>query len=209
MVRRSLVPLLIVLLGLTLWSSALAQTATPTLQQAIAAGEANARFYGNGGSSGDSVMVEVSKGPKAASAPKTVTIPPGSQLESSEAGAQSMMVLGVAGRVTGSGTYTPSDNIVVPVTGLVTYILNAFCVEFHKDNPSESTHFILRSPDTTLACIARESLKLNSSLEATQAAVWMHTDRLTFQEMNEKFSISSADWNTARQLVSTCGVTPR
>lgn len=189
MIRRSLVPLLIVLLALTLWSSVYAQTATPTLQEAIAAGQANARFYGTGGSSGDSVKVEVSKGPKAASGPKTVTIPPGSQLESSEASAQSMMVLEVAGRVTGPGTYAPSANIVIPTTGVATYILNAFCAEFHKDNPSENTHFTLSSPDTTLACIARQSLEAHSSLEATQAAVWMYTDHLTFQEMNEKVSI--------------------
>ena len=208
MVRRSLVGLLIVLLGLTLWSSAHAQS-TPTLQQAIAAGEANARFYGTGGSSGDSVMVEVSKGPKAASGPKTVTVPTGSQLESSEASAQSMMVLGVAGRVTGPGTYTPSSNIVIPATGTATYILHAFCTQFHKNNPSRSTEFTLLSPDTTLSCIARQSLKMYASAQATQAAVWMYTDRLSFQEMNEKFSISRADWSTAEQIVTACGVTAR
>jgi TQXA domain-containing protein len=209
MVRRSLVPLLIVLLGLTLWSSAYPQTATPTLQQAIAAGQANTRFYGTGGSSGDSVMVEVSKGPKAASGPKTVTVPPGSQLESSQGGAQNMMVLGVGGRVTGPSTYAPSDNIVIPETGTATYILNAFCAEFHKDNPSESTQFTLRSPDATLACIARQSLKAHSSIQTTQAAVWMFTDRLTFTEMNETFSISSSEWNNAEEIVSACGITPR
>jgi TQXA domain-containing protein len=154
-------------------------------------------------------MTEVSKGPKAASEPKTVTIPPGSQLESSEAGAQGMMVLGVAGRVTGRGTYARTANIVIPATGTATYVLKAFCAEFHKDNPSESTQFTLRPPDTTLACIARQSLKANSSLEATQAAVWMYTDRLTFQEMSEKFRISSADWSAAQEIVSACGITPR
>lgn len=209
MIRRTVVSLLIILLGLALWSSVYAQTSIPTLQQATAAGQANTRFYGTGGSSGDSVMVEVSKGPKAASGPKTVTVPPGSQLASSDASAQNMMVLGVAGRVTGGGTYAPSDDIVIPASGTATYVLNAFCAEFHKDNPSESTHFTLRSPDVTLACIAKQSVKSRLSVEATQAAVWMHTDGLTYEEMVEKFNISRADWNRARQIVSACGVTPR
>ncbi len=207
MLRRSLVPLLAVLLSLTLWNSAYAQANTPTLQQAIAAGQANARFYGTGGSSGDSVMVEVSKGPKAAEAPKTVTIPPGSPLESSEAGAQSMIVLGVSGLVTGSNTYEPRDNIVIPTSGKATYALNAFCSEFHKENPSESTSFTLRSPDPTFTCIARRSLKGSLSIEATQAAVWIYTDRLTFDEMNEKFTVTRSDWNKAREIVAACGVT--
>src|SRR5579872_4304700 len=81
---------------------------TTTLQEAITAGQADARFYGTGGSSGDSVMVDVSKNPNAAPGSQTVTIPPGSRLESSDAGAQSMVVLRVAGRVAGANSYEPS-----------------------------------------------------------------------------------------------------
>ena len=154
-------------------------------------------------------MVEVSKGPKASSRPLTVSVPPGSPLYSSQAGAQSMMVLGVAGRVTGPRTYSPSDDIVIPATGTATYILHAFCAEFHKDNPSGSTSFTLHLPDAALACIARQCLKVHPSLQATQAAVWMYTDHLTLEEMNRKFAISSSDWRAARKIVSACGVTPK
>jgi len=179
-----------------------------TLQQAISAGQATAVFHGTGGSSGDSVMAEVSRGPKAPAAERTVSVPPGSKLASSDAGAQGMMILGVAGRVTGPNSYEPTDNIVIPARGSATYALRAFCSEFHKDNPSTSTEFTLGSPDRTLACIARRSESGNLSIEATQAAVWMYTDGVTYGEMNQKFPISTGDWNQARGVASACGVTP-
>ena len=96
---------------------------TTTLQEAIAAGQADARFYGTGGSSGDSVMVDVSKNPQATPGWQTVTIAPGSRLESSDAGAQSMVVLRVAGRVIGANSYEPSSDIVIPASGSATYAL--------------------------------------------------------------------------------------
>lgn len=209
MSRRGLVLLLVFLLGLTFSSAAYAQTDIPTLQQAIAAGQVNARFYGTGGSSGDTVMVDVSKGASAAFVQLTVSVPTGSQLASSDAGAQSMTVVAVAGLVTGAGSYSPRTDIVVPASGTATYILRAFCTEFHKNNPSGSTYFTLRLPDATLTCLARESVRARLSIEATQAAVWMYTDRLSFQEMNTEFSISAADWNSARNVASACGITPR
>jgi hypothetical protein len=196
---------LILLVGLTFCSLVFAQS-IPTLQDAIASGQVNGVFYGTGSSSGDSVTVEVSKGPKAASGPKEVSVPPGSRLDSADAGAQGMMILGIAGRVTGATTYAPADNIVVPATGTATYLLTAFCSEFHKDNPSESTRFTLRSPDPSLACIAKRSKDGGLSIDATQAAVWIYTDRLTFEAVNEKFSVSRTDWDRAQQVVRACGL---
>lgn len=207
MTNRSRPLLTLLLLAIALCGSMYAQTHIPTLQQAVAAGQVNQpHIYGTGGSSGDSVMVEVSKGPKAASGPITVSVPPGSQLASSDAGAQSMVIVMVAGRVTGPRKYTPSFNIVVPASGTATYILNAFCAEFHKENPSESTSFTLLPPDPTLACIANQSRKAGASTQATQAAVWIYTDRLTFQEINDKFVVSLADWNEAREVDAACGI---
>ena len=208
MIRRVSSALLLVFLTLSLWGSGQTQGLS-TLQQAIASGEVNARFYGTGSSSGESVMVDVSRGPKGARASKTVTVPPGSRLASADAGAQGMTILAVAGRATGANSYAPSTNIVVPATGVATYMLTAFCAEFHKDNPSSSTQFTLRPPDETMACIGKQSQRAAAEVEATQAAVWMYTDHATFGEVNETFSVSTQDWDTAKKIASACGVTPR
>jgi len=209
MIRYSVVMMFPLALSLTGCGGSGPALPTTTLQEAIGAGEADARFYGTGGSSGDSVMVDVSKNPNATPGSQTVTIAPGSRLESSEAGAQSMVVLRVTGRVTGANSYEPSSDILIPASGSATYALNAFCAEFHKDNPSASTHFTLRAPDPTLACIARQSVTVGLSIEAVQAAIWIYTDRLTYDETNQKFRVSFDNWSRAQQAVAACVVTPK
>ena len=78
---------------------------TTTLQEAIAAGQADARFLRNGWEQRRQRNGDVSKNPQATPGWQTVTIAPGSRLESSDAGAQSMVVLRVAGRVIGANSY--------------------------------------------------------------------------------------------------------
>jgi len=190
------------LLALVLTLGLYAQQSAPSLLTGITGEAVNAQFTGTGGSSGDSVKVRVSKGPKDTPGPHTYSVPPGSMLASSEAGAQGMMILGVAGRETGSMTYTPTSSITVPSVGTAIYILKAFCAEFHKENPSESTTFTLREPDKMLACIARGGRDL--SVSAFQAAVWMYTDDATFSKTNEKFDVSAEDWQKAESVFRKC-----
>lgn len=203
MIRRSLIRVLETVIIVSMLGVTQLQAQT-TLQQAIASGEVSARFYGNGSSSGESVMVEVSKGPKGASGPQTVTIPRGSKLASSQASAQSMTVSSVAGRSSGGGNYVPMPNILVPDRGTATYVLTAFCAEFHKDNPSSSTQFTLLPPDQTMTCIAEQSERSGLSVDAQQAAVWMYTDNATFDQVNETFTVSREDWDDARKVASAC-----
>jgi hypothetical protein len=175
---------------------------SPSILPAVASGEVRIDFSGTGGSSGDSVRARVSKGYKATPGAHTYSVPPGTMLASSDAGAQSMMIAGVAGRETSSESYTPSSTITVPPNGAATYILKAFCAEFHKENPSESTTFSLRAPDPVLACIARSGQGL--SVPAFQAAVWMYTDNATYGTVNEKFTVSRQDWASAERVFQRC-----
>jgi len=81
-------------------------------------------------------------------------------------------------------------------------VVEAYCAEFEKDNPSASTTFTLGSLDATLACIVQAAHQL--STEATQAAVWMHTDRATYAHINAKFPVSRADWTAAQDVIRRC-----
>jgi hypothetical protein len=209
MVTRHRVLILMLFFAFTCSGTVLAQerTASPSLQQAIAAGQVHIQFHGTGGSSGDTVMAEVSKGPQAKSGRDTggtFRIPPGSELESSDSGAQNMVILGVAGRVTGHGTYAPQTQITVPATGAATYLLRAFCTQFHKNNPSSATSFTLGRPNAVLTCIGRQSRAASLSVPATQAAIWMYSDRITFEEVNSEFQVSSMEWAEAQRVFAAC-----
>ena len=183
---------------------------TSSLQVAINRGEVIARFQGTGGSSGDSVIVEISKGPKAGG-PQAFSVVAGSKLASIDPAAQDMIISQVAGRSAGSGSqmYIPVRDMQVPTSGTATYVLTAYCANFHKENPSTNTIFTLQSSNPTARCLVEQSLRRKVSIEATQAAIWMYTDRLTFMQVNDKFDVSRTDWDTASAVVAACGVPPK
>jgi hypothetical protein len=47
------------------------------------------------------------------------------------------------------------------------------------------------------------------SIEAVQGAIWIYTDRLTYDETNEKFRVSLDNWRLAQQAVAACVATPK
>jgi len=174
----------------------------PTLQDEIAAGIVSARFSGIGGSSGDSVNVQLAKGHNSGSIPSAMVIPTGSVLVSDDRRAQSMMVASIRGVDLGGNKYRPESQIILPESGTVSYVLAAFCIQFEKENPSPATEFTLKRPDPKLACIARNGSSL--TVPAMQAAVWMQTDNITFAQMNQKFPITTLEWAAGRSVFLEC-----
>jgi hypothetical protein len=172
-----------------------------TLQEAVSSGRLVVSFEGTGASSGDSIKLKVKKGPKAGSDPVDVTVPPGTMLGSNSGGFQGMVVTGVSGEDAGNGRIRPASRIIL-AGAQATYILTAYCAEFEKENPSEATTFSLRDPDPMLACVAREGESL--SLAAMQAAVWKHTDKITYAHMSEKFDVTPSEWAAAQKVYSAC-----
>jgi hypothetical protein len=176
--------------------------AIPTLQNAIASGIVTAEFNGTGGSSGDSVMVQLTRGPSAGSGTVEVSLPVGSVLRSSDGNAQSMMVVGVRGIDVGFNRFRPTSQIVLTDSQPVAYVLSAYCIQFEKENPSYATKFTLELPDPVLACIAKKGLSL--TVPALQAAVWMRTDNITYEHMSQKFRVSPQDWAAGQSAYQEC-----
>jgi hypothetical protein len=81
-----------------------------------------------------------------------------------------------------------------------TYVLNAYCTDFEKDNPSAGTPFRLGKVDPVLACILGEA----GSTVVKQAAVWIYTDKPSFSHVNDKFTVSQSDWDAATAIVKKC-----
>jgi hypothetical protein len=172
------------------------------LYDAIRDGKVRVTMRGTGGSTGPSVLIDASKEPNAGPGDIHVTVPPGTILRNGNGAGQNMVVAGVLGRFMGnvgdSVSISPSTDIVVSSVTPVAYVLAAYCTQFEKDNPSGSDQFTLASPgpDPTLAAILGQSRSLSDN--AIQAAVWMQTDHVTFNHMNEKFPVSREDWSTAQ-----------
>ncbi|MDR3774548.1 MAG: hypothetical protein P4L26_14440 [Terracidiphilus sp.] len=178
-----------------------------TLQEVIASGWVIAEFSGIGGSSGDSVLAELAKGAQASAEPLRTSLPVGSVLLSDDGSVQNMMVAGVRGILHDGSRYRPETRIVLTDSDAVVYVLAAYCMEFEKESPSQDTRFRLERPDPALERIAQLGASL--TVPAMQAAVWMHTDSITYWQMNEKFPISKQDWASGQSVFLKSRIPPQ
>ena len=160
------------------------------------------KIHGTGSSSGDSLKLTVAPRGKGSAREVVVKVPPGTRLGSSSKGAQGMVVAGVRGRSLGGDKFAPASEIRASTTEPRTYILEAYCADFHKANPSPSVTFKVVGEDPVLACVLREGHGL--SVAAKQAAVWIHTDQVTFREMRAKFPVTQSEWEAAQRVAKLC-----
>lgn len=172
------------------------------LTLAVAAGKVTVRFQGTGSSSGDSIEVVIARTSNAGPKRLRLTIAPGTRLGSGAASDQGMVIAGISGRVVDANSYEPTAVIEAADGPPAKYILEAYCTEFEKNNPSPDTLFTLDTVDPVLACILGSSSTL--STEARQAAVWIQTDKVTYGHLNEKLSVSASDWSAAQGVVRRC-----
>lgn len=164
---------------------------------AVAAGKITVTFHGTGGSSGDSVEVVVAKTAKSG-ADLELTIASGTRLRNGFASAQNMVIAAVQGQKMGERSYLPTSVIRVEDTPK-TYVLDAYCTDFEKENPSSQSEFQLGKVDPILVCILSDASYL--STQAKQATVWIYTDKTSYSHVNAKFAVSRSDWDAAAAIV--------
>jgi TPR repeat protein len=183
------------------------QTAYPlhSIRDAELAGWVRTSYRSHeGSSSGDSIVLIVAKisGPDKLA----LSIPPGLALQSPLLSSQSMVISGLKGREIAGGKYTPEESILLTDDKPARYVIEAYCAEFHKDNPppDKSDFRVAATPDPELACILNGARKEKLSIAGTQAAVWIHTDHVTFSEMNTRMGIDKEEWSKAEIVASRC-----
>jgi hypothetical protein len=183
-------------------------TLRPTRTQSVQEAEQHRLVrvaYGTlGGSSGDVLVLTLTK--VAGPVRLTLSVPPGIILHSSVASVQDMVISGLRGRDAGGGQYEPTTLIVLTDSNPVRYILEAYCANFHRDNPRRGGTGLRADarPDVVLECILKEARRKRLSVVSTQAAVWMWTDRVEFREMNTRMPISATDWKLAEVVDQAC-----
>lgn len=193
---KKLFPLLAILLINATLVQALAET--EDLATAVTAGKVGVTFRGNGGSSGDAIEATVITAPKAGG-DLVLTAAPGTRLQSGNSNAQNMVIAGVRGQAVDATRFVSRSEISVSATPR-TYVFDAYCTDFEKDNPSTGTQFSLGKVDPVRACILGEA----SSTIVKQAAVWIYTDKASYSHVNEKFTVSQSDWDAATAIVKKC-----
>jgi hypothetical protein len=118
---------------------------------------------------------------------------------------QNMVIAGLLGHEMGYSSHISEETIILSKNSEPgRWVLTAYCTDFGKPNPIADSDFQPAETDSELACILDRGREERLSETAVQAAVWIHTDQLTYEKMNTKMRVTSEEWSAAAAIVSRC-----
>jgi predicted Ser/Thr protein kinase len=172
---------------------------TTSLVNAVAEGKVNVTFRSTGSSNGTGVAVELRRGRNAKPGPLRLGIQPGTILRSHNGSVHGILITGVLFRVGPSGSVInqASQDLLLDM-GQASFVLGGLSIDFNKDKPSTADTFEMAPPDSVLAQTLRDGSSVPAP--ALQAAIWMHTNRVTLTSMRAKYPISDDEWNSGVEL---------
>ena len=188
-IRAALVAVLTVALGVAAGPVAARQASAAdavSLPDAIDGGLVRAEFTATGSASGASVLLRLAR-----TSPEhlTVAVPTGLLLLNTDAEEQDMVVRRLLGESTGGTRYQPATLIELPDDGERIFILEAYCLEAHLDNPSRGVGLTpagLAHGDIIAVLEAVDRVReAADDIGVIQAAVWVMTDNISGDELDE------------------------
>src|SRR5829696_1321663 len=115
-----------------------AQDVTLTLSEAIEQGLVQAEFLGTGNASGAAVVLQMRR---TVADPLMITVPAGTRLANAAPREQDMVVRRLLGESTGRRLFPPLTQIELRDDETYAFLLEAYCLEAHRDNPSDDAIF--------------------------------------------------------------------
>lgn len=171
-----------------------------SLQKALSNDWITVSFAGKGSSSGDAILMEIGR---KTNKPLKVYVIPGTILKSNEPNAQDMILSQVKGEMTGDRTYSPSDFIDLSSEEPIKYLLEAYCLNFDKDNPSTTTNFRIGNVDEKLQKILYKGKVWGMPLQVIQAAIWISFENVSTYQLKQRFEINDAEIQKAKELLQS------
>jgi hypothetical protein len=107
-------------------------------------------------------------------------------------------------------TYTPATSMKLTDQNPVTYVFRAYCLEFHKANPTSTDQFTMAetaNPDVIKVLNAVGTLPSPvTNIQAVQTAIWVVTDNINQQDLTKAFPSGVSDINNAKTILQTAGI---
>jgi hypothetical protein len=123
---------------------------------------------------------------------------------------QNMVIKGLRGIPSGSLFITPVSQIILSPYETKTYLFSAYCVNFYKSNPTNYTVFSLSglaTPEVVNVLEFVETLPSNvTSVAAIQVAIFVITDDVSKDELDERFSVEAEDIINAKTILEAAGI---
>ena len=166
--------------------------------QAIRDRHVEVRITGVGGSTGDTILITARR-----KVPDDIRLilTPGTVFSSVSGNVQNMVAASIKGERVGENSYRSTRELVLADEDEHSYIIEAYCLNFHKANPGPSDSFTVAPADERATKILRAGKKRSASIQAIQSALWIERDRVSAQELQARFPVKDEDVEVARELV--------
>ena len=162
--------------------------------------------YSFGSSSGDSIILNIKR--LISYTIEIEPIPNGTLLAAS-GDAQNMAVLKLQGLYSGL-RYTILDRIILDTPNSVQYLFSAYCVNFHRSNPTSSTLFAQSGlADANVLKIFNVLNQLPSNvttISAIQTAISVVTDNVSRSELQSTWPSCVPEIQNARVILEGAGI---
>lgn len=194
---KAIIAIIILLIFVLLYPITLAAQ-TISLDQAVSEGKVQVEIFGLGGSTGDTILIKIKR-----KIPTTlrISLTPGTVFESTSGNVQNMIGSKIKGERAGYNIYHPMSEIYLNNDDEREYVVEAYCLDFHKSNPGTSNSFSLSQIDDRTKNIIVAGEKAGYSIEVIQSAIWIDRDRVTSSELKSRFSVSDEDIDSAQELL--------
>ena len=182
--------------------SAQGQQTEVSIQRTAQEGKVEVRVSSLGGATGNTIRVDVRrKVPQAV----RVEINPGTVFLCPSATVQNMAGGTVKGEFIGPNTYRPTDSNVIALNDDAWhgYLVQSFCMDYHKGPPRRGESFNLAIEDQRTARILQAAKDPKVSLWARQFALWMDREGISEKELLTRYGnvATEVDVRVARNLM--------
>lgn len=175
----------------------LAADVTPvTLDVAVRTGLVEVEVNGRGACTGDAVRVDVRR---KVSRQVRVIVEPGTVLQNTGGKVQSMVCHGVKYERTGN-KYRRVDVMVLNSDQRRSFVVEAYCRDFHKPTPSTTCAFQIAAVDAAAARVIVHGKAADAELKAIQTAIWLQSG-VSEGDLRSRFRATDAQLKTAHILV--------
>ena len=180
-----------------------------SLADAIRQNVAEIQILGTGTASGNSITVVARR---TGDRPVTIRVDRGTVLVSSVGSEHNMVVRQLLGRRRSGDAYEPAEFITLdgPEGGEQRYAVEAYALDFHKNNPSPATSFSVGDPASDDVVAVLEAVEQQpdtvEEIAAVQAAIWAVTDDVTQEELVSRGY--AADREQVRVILQAAGLDP-
>ena len=170
-----------------------------SINEALRKGKILIEIEDLGGSTGDCLVLYVKKNTKEN---MDIFIPVGTVFKSKTQNIQNMIAYKVKGIMVDEKRYLETEYITLSSDLTYKVLVEAYCLDFQKDNPNKESRFDISGINKSSKCIILYGKKNGANNNVIQSAIWMHRENITDDALKKRFPVNSNEITLARKILA-------